>query len=91
MIKKKLPAIENILTCRGIVKIFVILTLNNKNQSYISGIAKNSGISTTSIKIHLEKLVHYGIIEEISYGRTRVFRLKTEENKVNILKKTIKI
>lgn len=76
--------IENILSSRGRVKIIKILT--KEEELNISEIAKRAGLNHSTVVQHLEYLCKVGLIQEKTFGRIRIYRLRTENTKVRALK-----
>ncbi|MEM2136961.1 MAG: winged helix-turn-helix domain-containing protein [Candidatus Methanomethylicia archaeon] len=71
--------IEEIFTSRGRTKIVKTLTI--RRELNISEIAKQTGLSYTSVNRHLEELKKRGIILEKRFGRIRIFKIN-DQNKI---------
>ncbi|MEM3615240.1 MAG: winged helix-turn-helix domain-containing protein [Candidatus Methanomethylicia archaeon] len=71
--------IEEIFASRGRTKIVKTLTI--RRELNISEIAKQTGLSYTSVNRHLEELKKRGIILEKRFGRIRIFKIN-DQNKI---------
>ncbi|MEX2703521.1 MAG: ArsR/SmtB family transcription factor [Candidatus Baldrarchaeia archaeon] len=76
--------IENILSSRGRVKIIKVLA--KEEELNISEIVKRVRLNHSTVAQHLGYLCKVGIIQEKTFGRIRIYRLKTENAKVRALK-----
>jgi len=76
--------IENILSSRGRVKIIKLLA--KEEELNISEIVKKVRLNHSTVVQHLEYLCKVGIVQEKTFGRIRIYRLKSENAKVRALK-----
>lgn len=76
--------IENIFSSRGRVKIIKLLA--KEEELNISEIVKKVRLNHSTVVQHLEYLCKVGIVQEKTFGRIRIYRLKSENTKVRALK-----
>lgn len=66
-------------------QLIVLENLLNKRRNYLSGIAEDTGLSTSSVSRVIEPLLAIGIIEEERLGKhIRIFKLN-DENEIKEL------
>lgn len=80
--------IENVLGSKA--KIRILKVLINKEELNITAIAREAEINHKTALRHLEELKKAGIITEKVFGRVRVFRLNSEDPRVETLKMLFK-
>jgi DNA-binding transcriptional ArsR family regulator len=66
-------AVEDIFSSHGRVKIIAIMI--ESNELNISEITRRSGISHSSVELHLERLVELGLLQEKRFNRIRIFKV----------------
>ncbi len=67
------PQVEELFSSYGRVKIMDVMM--ESNELNISEIARRSGISHSSVEVHLERLVELGLLTEKRFNRIRIFRV----------------
>jgi len=70
---RQAPQVEELFSSYGRVKIMGIMM--ESNELNISEITRRSGISHSSVEIHLELLVEFGLLTEKRFNRIRIFRV----------------
>jgi DNA-binding transcriptional ArsR family regulator len=65
--------VERLFSSYGRVRIISIMMANGELN--ISEIARRSGISHSSVEIHLKALVNSGLLTEKRFNRIRIFRV----------------
>ncbi|RLG52388.1 MAG: ArsR family transcriptional regulator [Thermoproteota archaeon] len=65
--------LEEIFSSRG--RVVVLRCVCECGGVHISEVSRRTGLSFTTVRRHLEELKDEGILEEISVGRSRFFRL----------------
>ena len=81
---KQTPAIEDVLSSRGRIKIIKILS--QEIELNISEIARRSQLNHSTACRHLDFLEEAGIIKKKVFGRIKIYRFKLENVKVKGLK-----
>ncbi len=77
--------VEDVFSSYGHVKVIsVILECNELN---ISEIARRSGISHSSVELHLAFLVKAGLITEKRFNRIRIFRVNHSSPTASLLQR----
>ncbi len=69
--------LEDIMSSRGRARIVRVLAL--EGEVNISKLVKSTGLSYPTVCSHLTKLKEIGLVDEVSYGRVRIFRIKDRE------------
>jgi DNA-binding transcriptional ArsR family regulator len=69
---RQAPQVEELFSSYGRVKIMGIMM--ESNELNISEITRRSGISHSSVEVHLELLVELGLLTEKRFNRIRIFR-----------------
>lgn len=69
--------LEDIMSSRGRARIVRVLAL--EGEVNISKLVKSTGLSYPTVCSHLTKLKEMGLVDEVSYGRVRIFRIKDRE------------
>lgn len=69
-----LLAIEEVMSSKGRVK--VLKTLMDNVELNISEVVRRSGLNYTAVDAHIEALKKAGLIEEKTFGRIRILRVK---------------
>ena len=65
--------VEDVFSSYGRAK--VVSVIMESNELNISEIARRSGISHSSVEVHLEFLVEAGLVTEKRFNRIRIFKL----------------
>jgi DNA-binding transcriptional ArsR family regulator len=65
--------VEDLFSSHGRVK--VISVIMESNELNISEIARRSGVSHSSVELHLEFLARAGLVTEKRFNRIRIFRV----------------
>ncbi|HZD12980.1 MAG TPA: winged helix-turn-helix domain-containing protein [Candidatus Binatus sp.] len=79
--------LERILSSTG--RIRILQYLSNNGEANLTDIAKKTGQSPTATSRHLDQLVETRIVVEKNYGRVRIFKLQTENKRVEQLRDLI--
>lgn len=74
---QELPPIERIFGSRGKLKILILLS--HEKEQNITAISRKTGLNHTRVKLHLEELQNYEIIDEKRFGRIRIYQINTSE------------
>jgi len=82
--QKRTPAIEDVLSSRGRIKIIKVLA--KEIELNISEIARQSQLNHSTACRHLDYLESVGIIQKKVFGRIKIYRFKLENVKVKGLK-----
>ncbi len=80
-------SIEDILGSKGRIKILKALV--KEGQLNITQIVKRTSMHYKQVEKHLKYLVDTGYVEEIRFGRTRMFSLKLDNPRTLLLAKII--
>ena len=72
-----LPPIDKIMGSLGRLKILNILTI--ENELNVTAISRKTGLNHTRVKIHLQELQEYDIVQEKRFGRIRIFKINVDE------------
>jgi DNA-binding transcriptional ArsR family regulator len=78
-----MPQVEELFSSYGRVKIMSIMM--ESNELNISEITRRSGISHSSVEIHLELLVAFGLLTEKKFNRIRIFRVNHSNRYTNVV------
>jgi DNA-binding transcriptional ArsR family regulator len=70
---RQAPQVEELFSSYGRVKIMDIMM--ESNELNISEITRRSGISHSSVEVHLELLVEQGLLTEKRFNRIRIFKV----------------
>jgi len=73
MAARKAPQVEELFSSYGRVKIMGIMM--ESNELNISEITRRSGISHSSVEVHLRLLVDLGLLTEKRFNRIRIFEV----------------
>jgi len=76
--------LESVFSSKGRIK--VIKVLLEEEELNISEITKRAGLSHYVTDRHLEFLVAAGLVREKKFGRIRIFQLRAENSKVQLLR-----
>ena len=76
--------VEQVLSSKGRIKILKILA--EAGELNISEIAKRAKLNHTTTLAHLLDLKKAGLVEEKTFGRIRIFRLREEDPRTKALK-----
>lgn len=76
--------IEEVVTSKGRFRILRLLC--RTRELNISEIARKTNLAYISANQHLKILKRFGLVEEKTFGRIRIFRYREEDKKCQILK-----
>jgi DNA-binding transcriptional ArsR family regulator len=62
---------EELLGARGRVRILQVLA--ESGETYLTELARRTGLNHNSVQRHLEKLKEMGVVREKRFGRIRIF------------------
>ncbi|RLE89786.1 MAG: ArsR family transcriptional regulator [Thermoprotei archaeon] len=65
------------MSSRGRARIIKVLAF--EGEVNISKLVKSTGLSYPTVCSHLAKLKEIGLVDEVSYGRVRIFRIRDRE------------
>ena len=80
---RQAPQVEELFSSYGRVKIMTIMM--ESNELNISEITRRSGISHSSVEVHLELLVELGLLTEKRFNRIRIFSVNHSNLYTNAL------
>ncbi|MDY6965418.1 MAG: MarR family transcriptional regulator [Halobacteriota archaeon] len=67
-------------------QLIVLENLLNKEKNYLSGIAEDTGLSTSSVSRVIEPLLEIGLVKEERFGKQiRIFQLNDESKITKLL------
>jgi DNA-binding transcriptional ArsR family regulator len=77
--------VEDVFSSYGRVK--VVSVMMESSELNISEITRRSGISHSSVELHLEFLVKAGLITEKRFNRIRIFRVNHSSPRASLLQR----
>ncbi|MEM2214356.1 MAG: winged helix-turn-helix domain-containing protein [Candidatus Nezhaarchaeales archaeon] len=81
-------SIESLLGSKPRVKILKVLI--DKGELNITAIAREAGVNHKTALRHLEELRRVGVVTEKVFGRVRIFKINSEDPRVEALKMLFK-
>ncbi|RLF12233.1 MAG: ArsR family transcriptional regulator [Thermoprotei archaeon] len=78
-------SIEEVLSSKGRVKVLKVLL--KSLELNISEVVRRSGLNYTAVASHIDALKEAGLLEEKTFGRIRILRVKLEDPRVQALRK----
>lgn len=79
--------IEDVFSSYGRVKVMSVLM--ESNELNISEIARRSGISHSSVEVHLAFMVREGLVTEKRFNRIRIFKVNPSSPRASLLQRFI--
>lgn len=84
MLEEEELNIENLLGSKARIKILKVLV--SKGELNITAIAREAEVNHRTALHHLEELKKAGILSEKVFGRVRIFRINSEDPRVEALR-----
>jgi len=80
-----MPEVEDVFSSYGRAKVISVIMASDELN--ISEITRRSGISHSSVELHLDFLVREGLVTEKRFNRIRIFRVNRSSPRASLLQR----